>query len=259
MFHRGMSSDQRTAVSRETRPTWQVRTAADLADQHDTSTTRRLRWPRPPSTRVLARSGGLRRRAPPARARPRHGRRQPEGRRRQDHHDRERRRRPGSARPRVLVIDLDPQGNASTALGVAHHRACRRRTTCWSTAPLADGSTSAPISLVSGWCRPPSTSPAPRSSWSAWWPASSGSPGDQRPPARRDGRGGRGRPLRLRARRLPAVARSADPQRAGGGTGDVHPDPGGVLRPRGTGPAAGDGGDGRGSTSTRGWSSRRSC
>ena len=43
------------------------------------------------------------------------------------------------------------------------------------------------------------------------------------------------------------------------GARDADPDPGGVLRPRGPRPAARDRRDGRASTSTRGWSSPRSC
>ena len=35
---------------------------------------------------------------------------------------------------RVLVVDLDPQGNASTALGIDHHAESLRSMTCWSRA-----------------------------------------------------------------------------------------------------------------------------
>jgi MinD superfamily P-loop ATPase len=34
---------------------------------------------------------------------------------------------------RVLVVDLDPQGNASTALDVEHRAGTGRSITCWST------------------------------------------------------------------------------------------------------------------------------
>ena len=49
---------------------------------------------------------------------------EPEGRRRQDHDDREPGRRPGRLGQRVLVVDLDPQGNATMGSG---HRQARAR------------------------------------------------------------------------------------------------------------------------------------
>src|ERR1700722_14991026 len=73
--------------------------------------------------------------------------------------------------PRVLLIDLDPQGNASTAL------ARLRCTTCWSRTNRWPRSSSRwKVSRCCGARRPPSTWPARRSNSCRWWPGSPGWP-----------------------------------------------------------------------------------
>ena len=112
----------------------------------------------------------------PARGDPGRGRRQPEGWRRQDHLDGQRGRRAGPVRP------AGP-GRRPRPAGQRLHRAERGAPPRHPVdlRPAGRGrvagrrwSPPAPTWTTCSWCRPPSTSPAPRSSWSAWWPASSG-------------------------------------------------------------------------------------
>ena len=74
----------------------------------------------------------------------------------------------------VLVIDIDPQGNASTALGIDHHAEVPSiYDVVVDGVPLARGGAGrAPTSPTCSARRRPSTWPAPRSSWSRWSPAS---------------------------------------------------------------------------------------
>ena len=83
----------------------------------------------------------------------------------------------------VLVIDLDPQGNASTALGIDHSAGTPGSyEVLIGGDPLADhvvGSAEAPDLPC---CRPPSTWPVRRSSWCPWWRGRTGCSGAQRLP-----------------------------------------------------------------------------
>ena len=79
----------------------------------------------------------------------------------------------------VLVIDLDPQGNASTALGIEHHAEVPSVYDVLVEAGRSPRSCSrAPTSRASAACRPRSTSRARRSSWSR---SSRARPGCRRP------------------------------------------------------------------------------
>ena len=125
--------------------------------------------------------------------------------------------------------------------------ACPRRTTCWSTASRSP--TSCPERRT---CRACGSCPATIDLAGAEIELVSVVARESRlqqgdlagHPLDRHGRGGGRGPLRLRPRRLPALAGAAHPQRAGRRAGDADPDPGGVLRARGPRPAARDRGDG---------------
>ena len=130
---------------------------------------------------------------------------------------------------RVLVIDLDPQGNASTALGrraparrpLDVRRAGRRRAAGRPDrrrAPDLPGLLVVPATIDLAGAEIELVSVVAREN--RLRKAIAGHPlvGTAR------GRGGG--PARLRVRRLPALAGPAHPQRAGGGRGDADPDPG---------------------------------
>ncbi len=138
---------------------------------------------------------------------------------------------------RVLVVDLDPQGNASTALAIDHHRGtpsivrrARRRHPA--------GGHRAALPRGGGTVRRPGDHRPRRRGDRAGQHGGPGEPaaeGAARAPA--DPLRHRG-PLRLRADRLPALARPAHAERARRRRRGADPDPVRVLRARGPGPAA---------------------
>ena len=134
---------------------------------------------------------------------------------------------------RVLLIDLDPQGNASTGLGVGAIAAHA------SSYDVLIGSASVTEAAVPtrvprlDLCRRPSTCRAPRWRWSVSRTARIGS--TRRSP-------GAGRPLGHLPDRLPAVARAADGQCAGRGAPLAGAAAVRVFCARGAQPAASDGG-----------------
>ena len=156
----------------------------------------------------------------------------------------------------VLVIDLDPQGNASTALGVEHRSGTPSvYEVLIGEIPLAEAAMQrSPASRATcAACRPPSTWPAPRSNWSSWSPASTGCKQARSPAALEELR------RRLRPHRLPAVARPADGQRARRRRRGADPDPVRVLRAGGPRPAAAQHRAGPGAPEPATCTSRRSC
>ena len=141
----------------------------------------------------------------------------------------------------VLVIDLDPQGNASTALGVEHR----------------EGTPSSYEVLIGEMSLQAALQRSPHSERLFCVPATidlAGAEIELVSMVAREGRlrtalgGPAGLRLRLRLHRLPAVAGTAHHQRLGGRARGADPDPVRVLRPRGCGPAVAQHRDGQGAS-----------
>ena len=104
------------------------------------------------------------------------GGRQPEGRGGQDDHHRQHGRGAWrSSASGCWSSTWTPRATPPPHSAPSTTAACPRRTRRSSTAPRCPTSPGPPrTSSTSGWSPPPSTWPAPRSSWSAWWPARTG-------------------------------------------------------------------------------------
>ena len=133
---------------------------------------------------------------------------------------------------KVLVIDLDPQGNASTALGVDHPRGTpssyevligesRRLKETLQRSPHSERLFCVPATIELAGAEIELVSMVAR----------------EGPAAQRPRRAPRPR-LRLRLHRLPTVVRPADDQRTCRGARSVDPDSVRVLRAQGSGPGA---------------------
>ena len=145
---------------------------------------------------------------------------------------------------RILVIDLDPQGNASTALGIEHR----------------PGTPSSYEVLIGEIPLQTALQRSPHSERLFCVPATIDLAGAEIELVSMVAREGRLRTalaglkelrLRLRLHRLPAVARAADHQRARRRARGADPDPVRVLRPRGGGAAAAQHRDGQGAPQSR--------
>ena len=163
---------------------------------------------------------------------------------------------------RVLVVDLDPQGNASTALDVEHHRGTPSTYDLLVEGrPLAEVVTTCP-DVDEPLRGPRDHRPGRRRDRAGQrgGPRAAAAQGAARRPPDQPPAGGErgGGPVRLRLHRLPAVAGAAHPQRPGRRPGDDDPDPGGVLRPGGARPAARPRSTWSAPTSTPTWPSRPS-
>ena len=132
---------------------------------------------------------------------------------------------------RALVVDLDPAGQRHDRARASTPATSRRSMydVIMQRRPASRTASSRPRSGTCSSPRPASTWPAPRSSWCRRSAGSS---------ELRRALDAVTRRLRLRADRLPAVARPADRQRPGGRRRGARADPVRVLRPRGSGPAA---------------------
>ena len=129
----------------------------------------------------------------------------------------------------VLVIDLDPQGNASTALGIEHHAEVPSVYDV-----LVEGRSIAevvqPCPDIEGLiCVPATIDLAGRGDRAGLARRPRDAAAEGRRGVRRRARGIRG-PARLRAHRLPAQPGPAHGQRLRRGERGVHPDPVRVLR-----------------------------